>query len=191
MAEILKKMQYICKMRRFAKISTIKNGVRLRIPQKSFIDMNATHAHDPQAHPRTRSYLAHVHARPHAYAPARARAHTHTGAHTRTHTPAHTGAHAPAPARISKRIDTRKRFPIVSDIFYQQALTPVNASKNREFWGSYIKEGGSYIKEGPSCIKEQPSYVKGEIKKAGYYSSPAFPNKSAVMFDSVNIQKVQ
>ena len=172
MAEILKKMQYICKMGRFNKISTTKSGVRLRIPQKSFIDMNATHAHDPQAHPRTRSYLAHVHARPHAYAPARARAHTHTGAHT------------PAPARISKRIDTRKRFPIVSDIFYQQALTPVNASKNRRFWGSYIKEGGSYI-------KELPSYVKGEIKKAGYYSSPAFPNKSAVMFDSVNIQKVQ
>lgn len=57
--------------------------------------------------------------------------------------------------------------------------------------GSYIKEWGSYIKELPSCIKEQPSCIKEEIKKAGYFSSPAFPNKSAVMFDSVNIQRIQ
>lgn len=57
--------------------------------------------------------------------------------------------------------------------------------------GSYIKEWGSYIKEGPSCIKEQPSCIKEEIKKAGYFSSPAFPNKSAVMFDFVNIQRIQ
>jgi hypothetical protein len=73
-------------------------------------------------------------------------------------------------------------------------ISPKQAARggsNGPFWGSYIKEVGSYIKELPSCIKEQPSYVKGEIKKAGYYSSPAFPNKSAVMFDPVNIQKVQ
>lgn len=130
-------MQYICKMGRLNRISTTKSGVWLRIPQKSFIDMNATHAHDPHAHPRTRSYLAHAYARPHAHAPARARAYTHTGAHTRPRTPAHT----PAPARISKRIDPRKYFPIVSDIFYQPTKTGQNSAKIRFFGGYYVKEG--------------------------------------------------
>jgi len=160
-------MQYICKMGPENEILATKNAVFLRISQKRSAYMNATPAHTSRAHLDPRSYLAHI--RPHlgayAYArtpaPGRAPAHTHTRAHT----------------RISKRIDTRKRFPIVSDIFYQQALTPVNASKNRKFWGSYIKEGGSYIKEEPSCIKEQPSCIKEEIKKAGYLTSPAFNYK--------------
>lgn len=155
-------------------ILATKNAVFLRISQKCVVYMNATPAHMVRAHLDPRSYLAHI--RP------------HLGAYAYARTPA--PGRAPAPARISKRIDPRKYFPIVSDIFYQQALTPVNASKNRKFWGSYIKEWGSYIKELPSCIKEQPSCTKEEIKKAGYFSSPAFPNKSAVMFDFVNIQKV-
>lgn len=192
-------MQYICKMGPENEILATKNAVFLRISQKCVVYMNATPAHTSRAHLDPRSYLAHV--RPHlgayAYArtpaPGRAPAHLRTRirthAHACAHTHTHTRAHTPAHTRISKRIDTRKRFPIVSDIFYQQALTPVNASKNRKFWGSYIKEGGSYIKEGPSCIKG--SCTKEEIKKAGYFSSPAFPNKSAVMFDSVNIQRIQ
>lgn len=144
-------MQYICRMGPENEILATKNAVFLRISQKCVVYMNATPAHMVRAHLDPRSYLAHI--RPHlgayAYArtPAPGRAPAHLRTRIRTHAPAcahthtHTPAHTPAPARISKRIDTRKYFPIVSDIFYQPTKMGQNSAKIRFFGGYYVKEG--------------------------------------------------
>lgn len=53
-----------------------------------------------------------------------------------------------------------------------------------------LKSGGPILKSNPPALKSHPPTLKSEQKKAGYFSSPAFNNKSVVMFDNTKIQKV-
>ena len=170
-------MQYICKMVHFLKISSIKSGVWLRIPQKSFIDRNAP-AHAPA---RARSYLAHIR----AHARARIRTHAHADAHTHTHTHARAHTRTHAGARVNKQ--TKPEMQTISDSFRYFLSTGLNAPERGSKWAFL---GGPILKRGGPILKSNPPTLKSEQKKAGYFSSPAFNNKSVVMFDNTKIQKV-
>ena len=183
------------------KIFATKTGYSLRIPQKClFIGTHATHA--THAHtcgpvrisraPGRTWARTHTPARPHLGAhphpPAYAYTHTRTPAHTRTrtHTRTHAGAH------VNKQ--TKPETQTISDSFRYFLSTALNAPERGSKWaflgGPILKRGGPILKSNPPALKSHPPTLKSEQKKAGYFSSPAFHNKSVVMFDNTNIQKV-